>query len=89
MRDDRDVAAGSDIAARIRAAIAELCDVEAARLRPETSLYDDLGADSLAVMEMLGGLEDELGIQLPDSNEFAIRLRTVGDVVGAFESRAP
>lgn len=78
-----------DIAAQVRAALAKAFAVEQSALTAKTSLYDDLGADSLAVMEVLSALEDQLGIALPDSNSFAMSLRTVGDFVEAFESRAP
>jgi acyl carrier protein len=77
------------IAARVRAALAEAFAVEEDRLTPETSLYDDMGADSLAVMELLSALEDDLGIELPESHEFALGIRTVGDLVEAFESHVP
>ena len=45
----------------------------------ETEIVDDLGADSLDVVEMLMALEDEYGISLPD--EVAMKLHTVGDIV--------
>lgn len=76
------------IAARVRAGVAEAFAVEEGALTAETSLYDDVGAESLAVMELICELEDDLGIELPESNEFALRIRTVGDLVEAFESRA-
>ena len=88
MRDDPRVADRLDIAARIRASLAESFAVEVATLTPETSLYDDIGADSLAVMEFLCKLEDELEIELPESLEFAQNIKTVGDVFEAFQSRA-
>ena len=45
----------------------------------ETKIVDDLGADSLDVVEMLMALEDEYSISLPD--EVAMKLHTVGDIV--------
>jgi acyl carrier protein len=77
------------IATTIHSVLADAYGVDVSELTPQTALYDDLGADSLSIMEMLCALEEELGIELPDSNSFAMGLRTVGDVVGAFESRAP
>jgi acyl carrier protein len=76
------------IAARVRAALAEGLAVNESELELEAELYDELGADSIAVMEVLCALEEELGIELPESNSFAMELRTVGDVVDAFETRA-
>jgi acyl carrier protein len=86
IRDDRGVNDVSGIAARVRAALAEAFEVEERILTYEASLYDDVGADSLSVMETICALEDELGIELPESNEFALGIRTVGDLVAAFES---
>jgi acyl carrier protein len=76
------------IAATVRTVLAEGLGVDETCLTPETDLYDELAADSIAVMEVLCTLEDQLGIELPESNCFAMKLRTVGDVVEAFRSRA-
>jgi acyl carrier protein len=76
-----------EIATTVRSVLAEVCGVDASELKPETAIYEDLGADSLSIMEMLCALEEELGIELPDSNAFALELRTLADVVEAFESR--
>lgn len=76
------------IAATVRAGLAKRLGVDERALAPQTDLYDDLGAASLTVMEALCALEDELGIELPESTAFALELRTVRDVVAAFESRA-
>jgi acyl carrier protein len=76
------------IAASVRTAVAKTFTVDAAGLTPDTSLYDDIGADSLSVMELISALEDDLGISLPESNEFALGIRSVGDLVEAFETRA-
>jgi acyl carrier protein len=76
------------IAAAVRTALAGGLGVDETSLTLETELYDELAADSIAVMEVLCTLEDQLGIELPDSNCFAMKLRTVGDVVEAFRLRA-
>ena len=78
----------SGIAGRVRVVLAEAFAVEERLVTSEASLYDDMGADSLAVMETICALEDDLGIELPESHEFALGIRTVGDLVAAFESRA-
>ena len=72
----------------IFAAVTGAVGGDATTLSPHTSLYDDLGADSLTVMEMVAGLEERLGIELPDSNEFVSGLRTIGDLLEAFAGRA-
>ena len=76
------------IAARVRALLAEAFGVEEEALSAATSLYEDIGADSLSIMDAICALEDDLGIELPESLEFARGIRTVGDLVAAFESRA-
>jgi acyl carrier protein len=73
--------------AAIVATLAEALRVDPGEVTDGAGLYEDLGADSLAVMELLCALEDELGIELPESTQFAVGLRSVGDVVEAFESR--
>jgi acyl carrier protein len=74
-----------DVAARIHTALEEAFGLE---VTSETSLYDDVAADSLTIMELIGALEDDLGIALPESTEFALSIRTVGDLVAAFTSRS-
>lgn len=49
------------------------------KVNMDTKIVEDLGADSLDVVEMLMALEDEYGISLPD--EVAMKLHTVGDIV--------
>ena len=51
----------------------------------ETRIVDDLGADSLDVVEMLMSVEDEFEIEIPDS--VIEDLKTIGDVVGYIQNR--
>ena len=69
-----------------------LCDVVAAkfniareRVRPETDLIADLGADSLDVVEIVMALEDKLGVSIDDAE--AERVRTIGDAVALLQSK--
>ena len=78
-----------DIAASVRAALAKAFAVDAEVLTAGASLYDDVGVDSLTLMELICALEEDLGIQVPETVEFALKIRTVGDLVEAFETRAP
>ena len=48
-------------------------------------LIEDLGADSLDIVEMLMMLEDEYGITIPDQD--AMQLSTIGDIVKFMESQ--
>ena len=64
---------------RVRQLICEQLNKQPEKVTMETKIVDDLGADSLDVVEMLMALEDEYGISLPD--EVAMKLQTVGDIV--------
>ena len=48
-------------------------------VKPESRLVEDLGADSLDIVELLMMLEDEYGITIPDQD--AVKLSTIGDIV--------
>ena len=58
-------------------------DVEEDSITPETNIADDLGADSLDVVDMLMSLEDEFDVEIPD--EEIERIRTVGELVAYIE----
>ncbi len=49
------------------------------RLLPEAHLFQDLGLDSIDIVEMIGALQKEFGIQLRDSEE-ARAMRTLGNL---------
>ena len=52
--------------------------VDKERVKPEASFIDDLGADSLDIVELVMAMEEEFEIEIPDSD--AEKLRTVNDV---------
>ena len=68
----------SDLADRIRTIVAEQFGVNMAEVRPDSSILDDLGADSLDVVELVMTLEDEFDIEVSD--EAAESIRTIADV---------
>ena len=51
----------------------------------ESEIIKDLGADSLDIVEMLMGLEEEFGIEV--SEDEAVALRTVGDIVAVIDAK--
>ena len=59
--------------------VAEQLGVDAEEVLMESSFIDDLGADSLDIVELLMALEEEFDIEIPD--EEAEKLSSVGDVV--------
>ena len=69
---------------KIKVILAEQFDVEEDSLKLETDLQDDLGADSLDVVDLLMSIEDEFEIEIPD--EEIENIRTVGDLVNYIES---
>ena len=54
-------------------------------ITPETSLREDLEADSLDAVEIMMALEDEFGIEIPDTD--AEEFKCIGDIVKYLEAR--
>lgn len=68
---------------KIQAMLAEALNLPIEKIVPEAKIVDDLGADSLDVVELLSQLEDEFGITIPDDDVEG--LVTVADVASALE----
>lgn len=64
---------------KVRDMLAEALNIPADKITPESKVTDDLGADSLDMVELLSRLEDEEGIVIPE--EDLDSLATVGDIV--------
>ena len=64
---------------KMKEILSEQLDVDIESITLETDIQDDLGADSLDVVEMLMSIEDEFEIEIPD--EKIETLKTVGQVV--------
>ena len=64
---------------KVREIVCQQLDVEADKVRKETSFVEDLGADSLAVVELVLALEEAFDIDIPD--EDTEKLRTFNDAV--------
>ena len=63
--------------------LADALNLPIEKVVPEAKIVDDLGADSLDVVELLSRLEDEFGIMIPD--EDVENLATVQDVANEIE----
>ena len=64
---------------RLKEIVAEQLEIDAETITAETRLNEDLNADSLDVVEMLMGLEEEFNITVAE--EDAGNIKTVGDIV--------
>ncbi len=64
---------------RLKEIISNRLGVNSSETVPEAKFTDDLGADSLGVVELVMAIEEEFKIEIPDNEEE--KLRTVGDVI--------
>ena len=69
---------GDGIELQIRSILAAQLGLEPAEIRPEANILDDLGADSLDVVEMVMSLEQAFDIEMPDDEVEA--MRTIADL---------
>ncbi|MCI4453595.1 MAG: acyl carrier protein [Thermodesulfobacterium sp.] len=74
-----------DLETRVKEIIADQLGVEIEKLRDDANFVQDLGADSLDVVELIMAFEEEFGIEIPD--EDAEKIRTVGDVINYLKER--
>lgn len=70
---------------KIKKIIEEQLGVESDRVKEEASFIDDLGADSLDIVELVMAMEEEFELEIPD--EDAEKLRTVGDVASYLKDK--
>jgi len=64
---------------RVSAIIVEQLGVTKEELTPGASFIDDLGADSLDIVELVMAMEEEFDIEIPDDD--AEKIQTIGDVI--------
>ena len=64
---------------KIKTLLADQLEVDAEEMSLDTKIAEDLGADSLDVVELLMSIEDEFEVEIPD--EEIENLKTIGDVV--------
>ncbi len=69
----------SDVLERVKKIVVENLDVEGDKVTEPASFIDDLGADSLDLVELVMAFEEEFNIEIPDDVQESIR--TVGDAV--------
>ncbi|MDP2872707.1 MAG: acyl carrier protein [Bacillota bacterium] len=64
---------------RVKQLILDQLDVAGEEITPDARFIDDLGADSLDIVELIMAIEEEFDLEIPD--EHAERIATVGDAV--------
>jgi len=68
----------SDTAERVQKIVVEHLGVEADKVTQDANFIDDLGADSLDIVELVMAFEEEFGVEIPD-DDAAEKIATVGD----------
>ena len=76
----------SSVAEKVKSIIAEQLSVDEEEVTNDASFVDDLGADSLDVVELVMAFEEEFGIEIPDDD--AEKITKVKDAVDYIESHA-
>ena len=75
-----------DIADKVKEIISQQLDVDKANIKDDASFIDDLGADSLAIVELVLAFEEQFEIDIPD--EDTEKIRTVQDAIDYIEKHA-
>src|SRR5881398_1832503 len=78
--------AEKSIEEKVKDIIVEQLGVNPEQVTPQASFIEDLGADSLDIVELVMAFEEEFSVEVPD--EDAEKLQTVGDVIKYIEERA-
>ena len=75
----------ADIQAQVQEIICEQLDVKPEDLSDEKTFTDDLGADSLAIVELVLALEEKFDVKIPDDE--VDKIKSVGDAVSYIKAR--
>jgi acyl carrier protein len=71
--------ATTSVEQKVKSIIAEQLGVGEDEIKPESSFIEDLGADSLDIVELVMAMEEEFEVEIPD--EEAEHIKTVGDAI--------
>lgn len=75
-----------EIADRVKEIVVEQLSVDAEEVTEEASFIDDLGADSLDIVELVMAFEEEFDLEIPD--EEAEKIQTVGNAIEYIKANA-
>ena len=75
-----------DIGQKVKEIVSQQLDVEIGEIKETSAFIDDLGADSLAIVELVLAFEEQFEIDIPD--EDTEKIRTVQDAVDYIEKHA-
>ena len=75
----------SDVIERVKKIVVERLEVDGEKVTEKASFIDDLGADSLDLVELVMAFEEEFGIEIPD--DVQEQIGTVGDAVRFIKER--
>ena len=70
---------------RVAEIIVEQLGVSRGEVSPEASFIDDLGADSLDIVELIMAMEEEFDVEIPDDD--AEKMQTIGDAINYLKSK--
>ena len=68
-----------EVMAKLKEIVVDRLNVEEDQVKPDASFVEDLGADSLDIVELIMGIEEEFDIEIPD--EEAEKLSNVGEAL--------
>lgn len=74
-----------EVLAKLKEIVTDRLNVEEDQIKPEASFVEDLGADSLDIVELIMGIEEEFDIEIPD--EDAEKLTTVGSAMNYVKNK--
>ncbi len=76
----------AEVFEKVKSIIIDQLGVDGSAIKPEVSFLNDLGADSLDIVELVMAFEEEFGLEISD--EDAEKILTVGDAVTYISSKA-
>ncbi len=75
----------NEVTSRLQEIVVDRLDVDAEKITDSASFIEDLGADSLDIVELIMGIEEEFDIEIPD--EDARKLTSVGEALSYIKGK--